>query len=240
MFAPPVPVLHSLAVAEPSKVVIVGAGEFAEIAYQYLTFDSPHDVAGFSIGRDYLDRSEIFGLPVVQFDEVEIHFPPARHEAIVAVTYAHLNRVRTELYEETKRKGFPLCSYVSSKAFVWRDVEIGENCFVFEHNVLQYGVKIGNNVVLWSGNHIGHQTRIRDNCFVSSHVVVSGYCDIGANCFLGVNSTLADNLVIAEGSVVGAGAVVVRNTEPGMVYKGNPAVGSELRGSPLLRPVPPS
>ena len=113
-------------------------------------------------------------------------------------------------------------------------MEIGENCFVFENNVLQYGVRVGNNVVLWSGNHIGHQTRIGDNCFVSSHVVVSGFCDIGANSFLGVNSTLADNLVVAPDTVIGAGAVVVRHTESGQVYKGNPAVGSEPRSTELL------
>jgi sugar O-acyltransferase (sialic acid O-acetyltransferase NeuD family) len=225
-------------VAGSSKVVIVGAGQFAEIACEYLTQDSPHEVVGFSIGRDFLQRREIFGLPVVPFDELESHFDPAEHGAIVAVTYAHLNRVRTGLYGETKQKGFRLISYVSSKAFVWRDVEIGENCFVFEHSVLQYGVRIGNNVVLWSGSFIGHQTRIHDNCFLSSHVVVAGFCEVGANCFLGVNSTFADNLVIAEDTVVGAGAVVVRNTESGKVYKGNPAVGSELANAELLRPTP--
>jgi sugar O-acyltransferase (sialic acid O-acetyltransferase NeuD family) len=233
-------VVHPLTMASPPKVVIIGAGEFAEIAYEYLTEDSPYEVVGFSIGRDFLNRQEINGLPVVPFDQLESHFNPAEHAAIVAVTYAHLNRVRTKLYEETKRKGFRLCSYVSSNAFVWRDVEIGENCFIFENNVLQYGVRVGNNVVLWSGNHIGHQTRIHDNCFVSSHVVVSGYCEIGANCFLGVNSTFIDNLVIAEDTVVGAGAVVIRNTESGKVYKGNPAVGSELKGAELLRPGVPS
>jgi sugar O-acyltransferase (sialic acid O-acetyltransferase NeuD family) len=232
--------IHPVSVSGPSKIVIVGAGEFAEIAYEYLTHDSPYEVVGFSIGRDFLDRTELCGLPVVPFDELEAHFDPGQHGAIVAVTYAHLNRVRTRLYEETKTKGFHLCSYVSSDAFVWRDVEIGENSFIFEHNVLQYGVKIGKNVVLWSGNHIGHQTRIHDNCFVSSHVVISGYCEIGANCFLGVNSTFADNLIIAKDTVVGAGAVVVRNTEAGKVYKGNPAVGSELKNAELLRPVVPS
>jgi sugar O-acyltransferase (sialic acid O-acetyltransferase NeuD family) len=221
------------------RVVIVGAGEFAEIAYEYLTHDSPYDVVGFTIGRDFLDRTEIFGLPVVPFDEVEQHFDPSAHSVIVAVTYAHLNRVRTSLYEETKQKGYALCSYVSSQAFVWRGVEIGENCFIFENNVLQYGVKVGDNVVLWSGNHIGHQTIIEDNCFISSHVVVSGFCRIGANSFLGVNSTVADNLVVAPDTVVGAGAVVIRATESGKVYKGNPAVGSEPGTTKLLRSPPP-
>jgi sugar O-acyltransferase (sialic acid O-acetyltransferase NeuD family) len=222
-------------VTDQSRVVIVGAGEFAEIACEYLTHDSPHEVVGFTVGTEFLDRSEIFGLPVVPFSEVESHFAPSEHSAIVAVTYVHLNRVRTQLYAEAKRKGYRLCSYVSSQAFVWKGVEIGENCFVFENNVLQYGVRIGNNVVLWSGNHIGHQTQIGDNCFISSHVVVSGFCDIGANSFLGVNSTLADNLVVAPDSVIGAGAVVIRNTESGKVYKGNPAAGSEPRSTELLR-----
>ena len=105
----------------------------------------------------------------------------------VAVSYTHLNRVRTKLYEQAKNKGYSLASYVSSKAFVWRNVEIGENCFIMENNVLQSNVKIGNNVTLWSGNHVGHRTVIRNNCFLSSHVTISGFCDIGENCFLGVN-----------------------------------------------------
>ena len=35
-------------------------------------------------------------------------------------------------------------------------------------------VRIGNDVVLWSGNHIGHDSTIGDHCFIASHVVVSG------------------------------------------------------------------
>ena len=222
--------------APAARLVIVGDGEFAEIAHEYFTYDSPHEVVGFSVERDYLKKPELLGKPVVPFEELESHFDPAVHHAFVAVTYTYLNRVRARLYLETKAKGFPLVSYVSSHAFVWRDVEIGENCFIFENNVIQYQVKIGNNVVLWSGNHVGHQTRIRDNCFVSSHVVISGYCDIGENSFLGVNSTFHDTITVAEDTVVGAGAVVVRDTEPGLVYKGNPAVGTPPKATKLLRP----
>jgi len=92
-----------------------------------------------------------------------------------------------------------------------------------EQNVLQYHVKIGNNVVLWSGNHIGHRSVVGDNVFVSSHVVVSGYCEIGENCFLGVNSSVANNLKIARDNLIGMGAVVNRDTEERKIYVGNPA-----------------
>ena len=94
--------------------------------------------------------------------------------------------------------------------------------------MLQYGVEVGDNVILWSGYHVGHQTKIADHVFVSSHVVISGFCEIGSSSFLGVNSCFADETKCAEDCVVGAGAVVVKNTKPGGVYVGNPARRMEL------------
>jgi len=205
------------------KIVIVGDGETAELAYEYFAHDSPHEVVAFSVEREYANKKELFGLPVVFFEDLEKLFAPAEHSAFVAISYTKLNRVRARLYQETKRKGYELVSYVSSKAFVWHNVEIGENCFILENNVLQYAVRVGNNVVLWSGNHVGHQTVIEDNAFVSSHVVISGYCEIGQNCFLGVNSCIANNVKIAQDCLIGMGAVINKDTEAQKVYVGNPS-----------------
>jgi sugar O-acyltransferase (sialic acid O-acetyltransferase NeuD family) len=204
------------------KIVIVGDGETAELAYEYFTHDSPHEVVAFSVEREYHKKDEMFGLPVLDFEELEARFPPAEFRAFVAVSYTKLNRVRARLCRDARAKGYRLASYVSSRAFVWHNVEIGENCFIFENNVVQYAVKIGDNVVLWSGNHIGHQTVIKDNVFISSHVVVSGYCEVGENCFLGVNSSIANNVKIARDCLIGMGAVIHKDTEERKVYVGNP------------------
>ena len=79
-------------------------------------------------------------------------------------------------------------------------------------------MEIGNDVVLWSGNHIGHDTRVGDHCFIASHVVVSGNCRIGASCFIGVNATFRDGVTVAPDCVIGAGALIMKDTEPGSVY----------------------
>jgi len=206
-----------------AKIVIIGDGETAELAYEYFTHDSPHRVAAFCVEREYAKQDSLFGLPVVPFEEVERSYHPAEHAAFVAISYTQLNRVRARLYREAKKKGYALASYVSSRAFVWRNVKVGENCFIMENNVVQYAVSIGNNVVLWSGNHVGHQSIIHDNVFVSSHVVISGYCEVEENCFLGVNSSLANNIRIGRDCLIGMGAVVTKSTEAGKVYIGNPA-----------------
>jgi sugar O-acyltransferase (sialic acid O-acetyltransferase NeuD family) len=205
------------------KLIIVGAGEFAQIAYEYFTYDSPYEVAAFSVEESFIKEKELFGLPVIPFEELENLYDPSKYKVFVAVTYTQLNRVRTRLYQEAKQKGFSAISYVSSKAFVWRNVKIGENCFIFENNVIQYHTQIGNNVIIWSGNHIGHRTQIRDNCYIASHAVISGYCEIGENCFLGVNCSLNDRIKIAKDCIIGNGAVVIKDTEEGKVYVGNPA-----------------
>jgi sugar O-acyltransferase (sialic acid O-acetyltransferase NeuD family) len=184
------------------KVVIVGDGETAELAYEYFTHDSPHEV--------------------VAFEELARLYPPDEYAAFVAVSYTKLNRVRERLFKEAKRRGYRCLSYVSSRAFVWHNVEIGENCFIFENNVVQYAVRVADNVVMWSGNHIGHQTVIKENAFISSHVVVSGYCEVGENCFLGVNSSVANNIRIARDCLIGMGAVIHKDTEERKVYVGNP------------------
>jgi sugar O-acyltransferase (sialic acid O-acetyltransferase NeuD family) len=201
------------------RLVIVGAGEFAEIAYEYFTHDSPYQVVGFSVERDFIKATELCGLPVVPFDEIEARFPSDQHAAFVAVTYTQLNRVRARLYGEAKRKGYICATYVSSRAFVWHTASLGENVFVFEGNVVQHGVCIGNDVILWSGNHVGHRTRIADHCYLASHIVISGYCSIGEACFIGVNATLADKVTVGRNCLIGAGAVILQDAEDNTLFK---------------------
>ena len=206
--------------AKTGKLVLIGDSAFAEVAYEYFTHDSPYEVVAFAVEREFRRKEVLFGLPVVPFEDLEAHFPPATHSFYAALVYTQGNALRRRLYEAAKAKGYRPASYVSSRAFVWRNVELGEHCFVFENNVVQPFVKVGKNVVLWSGNHIGHHSRIGDHCFVSSHVVVSGFVEIGKSCFLGVNSTFANNLTMGDDCVVGAGTLVLGDVGDGETVVG--------------------
>lgn len=218
--------------AKVNKLVIVGTGETAAIAHEYFTHDSHYTVVGFSVEQAYLKEPLLNGLPVVPLEELHLYYPPTEFAVFVAVSSTKLNRVRTRLFRSVKGRGYTCASYVSSRAFVWHNVIIGENCFVFENNTIQPFVTIGDNVILWSGNHIGHNTVIRDNCFIASHVVISGFCDIGENCFLGVNSTVINNITVAKDGFIGAGALIQKDTEEGKVYQ---SVGTETSKVGSLR-----
>jgi sugar O-acyltransferase (sialic acid O-acetyltransferase NeuD family) len=210
-------------------LLIIGSGEFADIAHEYFTHDSEYDVVGFTVEKEFLNDDEHLGLPMVAFENVETHFDPRQVAAHVAVTNTNLNRVRERLVGATRSKGYALANYISSHAFIWRTATLGENVFVFENNVVQHGVKVGDGVVLWSGNHIGHQTEIGDFTFVSSHCVISGYCRIGRRCFLGVNATFADHIEIGDDCFVALASVLNKSfIDAGLMISGHPAASSKV------------
>jgi sugar O-acyltransferase (sialic acid O-acetyltransferase NeuD family) len=206
-------------VSDVRKLLIVGDGAFAEVAFEYFNEFSDYDVVGFAVEREYLTRTTLFDRPVVALEEAETIFSPASHDAFAALAYNDLNRLRVRLMEVAKAKGFRLARFISPHARVAASAKIGEHCFIFEDNVIQPYVTIGSNVVLWSGNHIGHHGSIGDNCFVSSHVVISGYCNIGRNCFFGVNSAVANNIDVADDCWIGPGVVIEGNSAKGEIYR---------------------
>lgn len=209
-----------------SKVVIFGILDTAELAHYYLEHDSPHTVAAFTVNKEYIKEDTFKGLPVVPFEELEQHYPPNEYRLFAPMTGVKMNTLRKKIYEEGKARGYEFISYVSSKATVC-DNEIGDNCFILEDNTLQPFTKIGNNVVMWSGNHIGHHGIIEDHVFFTSHVVLSGHCHVKERAWFGVNATIRDFTTIGEGCLIAMGAMITKNTDDNGFYLGSPAKKQE-------------
>jgi sugar O-acyltransferase (sialic acid O-acetyltransferase NeuD family) len=195
-----------------ANLIIFGTGDIAQIANYYFSIDSDHKVVAFTVNKEYIKDTEFEGKPVVAFEDLEKHYPAKNHKMFIALSYSKLNKIRASKYDDAKSKGYELVSYVSSKCSYMSQFECGDNCFIFEDNTIQPFVKIGNNVTLWSGNHIGHHSVIRDHNFISSHVVISGHCEIQEYCFIGVNSTLHNNVKIAKENLIAAGSIIAKST----------------------------
>lgn len=201
-----------------AKIIIFGAGDIARLAHYYFTRDSAHEVVAFTVDQQYRREEVFLGLPLFDFEEIPAHYPPNSYKMFVALSYAKMNKIRAEKYYRAKALGYELVSYVSRKCSFLTDHPVGDNCFILEDNTIQPFVKIGNNVTLWSGNHIGHDSIIEDHCFLASHIVVSGHVHIHPYCFIGVNATLRNSITIAHETLIGAGAVIMKNTVEKGVY----------------------
>lgn len=205
------------------KLVIAGAGEIGRLAYEYFTYDSDYDVAAFAAHSSLIREKTVCGLPVVALEEVENIYPPDDFDAFVAIGSAHLNRDRTKIFRQIREKGYRAASYVSSQALIWRNAEIGENCFILGASIMQPFSKIGDNVTMWYKSNIGHSAVVEDNCFFAS-AGIAGFTHVGENCFLGGGTVVADEVKIARDNFIGMGSVITKSTKENSIYKGNPAV----------------
>ncbi|KKJ76503.1 transferase [Kiloniella litopenaei] len=217
------------------KLIIFGNGQVAELVYYMFEHDSDYQPVAFTVDADYITEAEIFGLPVIPFEEIENKYSTTDHSMFVAVSFTGVNKLRAEKVKSCKAKGYQLASYLSSRATTFPDIQYGENCLILEDNTIQPFVTIGDNVYLWSGNHIGHHSTIEDNCFIASHVVISGSVHVGAYTFIGVNATLRDNINIGQANVIGAGCIILKDTEDENVFVANAADLARIPSSKLRR-----
>lgn len=204
------------------KVIIFGYNQFAQLANFYLNDSSEYNVIAFTVHKEFKKDNYLYDKPIIDFEDLENIYDTKEYYLFAPISGKGLNKIREQIYYEGKKKGYRFISYISKYATVLTK-NIGENCFILEDNTIQPFVEIGNNCILWSGNHIGHHTKIMDHVFITSHVVISGNCLINKYSWFGVNSTIRDNLIIEEGSLISMGACVTKNTESYNLYIGIPA-----------------
>lgn len=114
--------------------------------------------------------------------------------------------------------------------------EMGENCNICSHCLIENNVKIGNNVTIKSGVQIWDGITLEDNVFIGANVSFTNdkyprskeYVSIiptiikqGAS--IGAGSTILCGITIGEKAMIGAGSVVTKDVPAGELWVGNPA-----------------
>jgi len=103
-------------------------------------------------------------------------------------------------------------AWISERAYVIGEVEIGEYCCIFPGVVIRGDfapIKIGHNTDIEDNSvlHVKAAMEIGENVVIGHNTVI--HCTrIGNNTIIGNNATILDETVIGEKCVIGAGAVV--------------------------------
>lgn len=114
--------------------------------------------------------------------------------------------------------------------------QIGCNCNICAHVLIENDVVIGNNVTVKSGVQIWDGVTIEDDVFVGPNVTFTNdlvprskqypesfaKITIKRGASIGANSTLVAGHTVGEYAFVGAGSVVTKNIPANTVWYGNP------------------
>ncbi len=200
------------------RLIIYGTSPAAIQSHYDFTADSDYEVVAFTAERKALSGETLLGLPVVAFEDIEQIYPPAEYNMFIAVYFNRVNAVRRQKYEEAKRKGYTLANYISSKAIVWPELILGENCMICDGANVRPFTRIGNDTFIMPGAVVGHDVAVGDHCYLAIHAVLLAGSAVESGCVIGANSTILNGVKVAVDCVVSAGAVISKNTKEKGVY----------------------
>lgn len=120
---------------------------------------------------------------------------------------------------------------------IFENAQIGLNCNICAHTLIEGDVVIGNNVTIKSGVYLWDGLRIADDVFIGPCAVFTNdkkprskqYPDtfalitIEKGASIGANATILPGVRIGSNALVGAGAVVTKDVPANAIVVGNPA-----------------
>lgn len=198
------------------NLIIYGLGSHAEMGYAYFSSDSNYKVEAFTVERQYITSTELFGIPVVAFEEVENYYPPEKADMFIAIGPQNLNKIREKYFNEAISKGYHMASYHSSKSNMWSDFKYGANCLIDNGVQCHPFVSIKDNITLIASS-IGHHSTIDNHCFISTSIIGANVI-VDKNVFIGTGSIIREGIHIGEGSIISMGSIIVKDVEPYSVF----------------------
>lgn len=208
----------SMKASEGFKLVILGAGPFAQEVADLVSDGDGSEVVGFveGIDRQRCERP-LLGLPVHWVDDVGMLRGTCR--ALCAVGSV----ARKGLIERAGGLGLAFARFVHATAHVSSSATLGKGAIVSPGAIVASRTTVGRHVIVNRGSLIGHHGQIGDYCTLAPGANIGGRTRVGECTFVGMGATIIDGLSIGAHSVIAAGAVVVRDVPPGTRVAGVPA-----------------
>ena len=203
---------------ERRKLVILGAGLFAEEIADLVSEIEDYELVGFVEGIDPAKcHHTLLSLPVIWIDDVA-----QLDDSWIGVCAVGATERRSFIRQATSL-GLKFTELVHPMAQVARTARLGEGTIVHAGTVIGAMTSIGRHVIINRGCLIGHRVQISDYVTLSPGANVAGRVTVGECSYIAMGAVVLDGISIGSHAVVGAGAVVTHDVPDRVQVVGIPA-----------------
>ena len=132
-------------------------------------------------------------------------------------------------------------------AVVLEGAEIGRDCNLNAHTLVEGGARLGDRVTLKCGVYVWDGIILEDDVFCGPNATFTNdkhprsrqrpaafaTTRVGKGASIGAGAVILPGITIGEGAVIGAGAVVTKDVAAGQTVAGNPARPISAGSSPI-------
>jgi sugar O-acyltransferase (sialic acid O-acetyltransferase NeuD family) len=201
------------------RTVILGAGRGAMQVMDILQHDHRVQVIGYLDDDRRLHGETIYGLPIlgaVQSAE-ELYRDQRFDAAIISVSTS--NSLRRRWYELLKKLGVPLVNAIDPTAKINRGVLIGEGNVLCAFVHVGVETRIGNNNFISAYNSIDHHNLWGSHITTGPGVVTSSRARVDDDVKMGTGIFIQPGVTIGQGAQIASGAVLTQPVPAGHAAK---------------------
>lgn len=191
-----------------NRIVIVGAGGFGrEIASWYLdSLGCNQNIAFLDDIKKGVVRIGSYQFPVIS--DLNTFDNSKKDKLLMGLANPHFKR---EIADKFRARGISFSTFIHKSVICSPGADIGEGSIICPYSVISDNVKLGRFSTINLCCTIGHDVSIDDFNTLSSHVDITGGCQIGKLVFWGSGSRIIPNKCVADGCKIGAGSLVTHN-----------------------------
>lgn len=204
------------------KAIILGAGTYGRVFAEYLKEINNFKIIGFLDDDSSKVGQEFNGIRVIgkigDFHDIQ----GLNIQAIFAPIGNNNNRLK--LINKIREHGYKAPSFIHHFTSIPSSVKLTGTVYILPGTVIMPNAEIFDSTMISMGVNIGHDTIIREGCFLANGVNIGGSIEIHDKVFVGMSACIMTGVKsIGQNSIIGAGAVVIRDVPNGAVVIGNPA-----------------
>jgi sugar O-acyltransferase (sialic acid O-acetyltransferase NeuD family) len=191
------------------KICILGFGGHAKSCVDLIESTKKFKIIGIisqkksKINQKFLKKYKIIG---TEKDCKKIY--KICKNIVIGISFYKNLPLRDKVFENLKKIGFKLPIIVSPRSYISPGTVVDEGTQIFHGVTINKDVNIGPNCIINSHSLIEHDVNIERNSQISTGVIVNGGCVIKKNSFVGSGSILRENIKLKENSFIKMGTLL--------------------------------
>ena len=129
--------------------MIFATGDLARWVRVLFERETEHTPVAFTVHAEYIQESQVDGLPVVPYEGLSESHPPDRCSAFVASGYRGMNGLRADVCAEARERGYELPNVICPTASVYGT--LGDNVCVSPGVAVMPHATVGAGTILCAG-----------------------------------------------------------------------------------------
>jgi len=206
--------------SKKEKLIILGAGLFAEEVADYIFRIKDYELVGFIEGVDRRRcDGKLLNHPIIWIDDVSRLVELDSCKAVCAVGTTK----RKHFIQQAVSSGLKFATIVHPAAQVSNSAILGKGTIISPGAIIAANTRIGCHVIINRGCLIGHHVEIGNYVTISPGANIAGKAKIGDLCYIGMGAVIIDGISVGNNSIVGAGSVVTKDVPCSVKVLGIPA-----------------